>query len=141
MIRRAPKAERTLDGIVFDSKAEMLRYQELRLLERAGVIKNLRLQPKFPLIINGNQVLIRSKRYPNGRQAVYKADFGYIEVENSEDWPLRETIEDSKGYATEAARLRIAVVEAIYNVRVKITGGGKYRTKKQKYRLEDLLNA
>lgn len=32
-----------VDGIKFDSKHEALRYQELRLLEQAGEITNLRL--------------------------------------------------------------------------------------------------
>ncbi|WP_416330616.1 DUF1064 domain-containing protein, partial [[Clostridium] innocuum] len=39
-----------VDGIKFDSKHEALRYQELRLLEQAGEITNLRLQVPFELI-------------------------------------------------------------------------------------------
>ena len=39
----------TVDGITFDSRAEARRYRELKLLERAGVIENLVLQPKFEL--------------------------------------------------------------------------------------------
>ena len=141
MIRRAPKADRTLDGSVFDSKAEMLRFQELRLLERAGKIINLRRQVKYPLIINGRPVLIRSDGYPEGRAAKYTADFVYTDIDGNDDWPLRETIEDMKGFSTEAARLRIAVVEALYNVRIKITGANQYRTKKRRMRLEDYFGA
>ncbi len=48
--KAAPKERRTLDGIVFASRAEMLRYQELKGLEKAGVISNLELQPKFELV-------------------------------------------------------------------------------------------
>jgi hypothetical protein len=36
-----------VDGIMFDSKREASRYQELRLLEQAGEITNLRLQVPF----------------------------------------------------------------------------------------------
>lgn len=36
-----------IDGIVFDSKHEAKRYQELWLLEQAGEITNLRLQVPF----------------------------------------------------------------------------------------------
>ena len=36
----------TIDGITFDSKKEARRYQELKLLERAGEIQNLELQKK-----------------------------------------------------------------------------------------------
>ena len=39
-----------VDGIKFDSKREAQRYQELKLLEKGGVISNLELQPKFELL-------------------------------------------------------------------------------------------
>lgn len=58
----------------FDSKKEMRRYQELKFLERAGEIRDLRTQVKFELI--PHQVI-------NGRvkeRAVnYIADFVYTE--------------------------------------------------------------
>jgi len=34
----APKQARTVDGITFDSKAEMTRYLDLKILEKAGEI-------------------------------------------------------------------------------------------------------
>ena len=52
----APAQERTLDGIRFDSKREMQRYSELKLLLRAGVIRELELQPEFPCKVNGTLV-------------------------------------------------------------------------------------
>lgn len=52
-------------GERFDSKAEMRRWAELQLLERAGEITHLTRQPKFPLHVNG--ILI-------GR---YVGDFSY----------------------------------------------------------------
>ena len=36
-----------VDGITFDSKAEARRYGELKLLERAGEITSMELQPTF----------------------------------------------------------------------------------------------
>ena len=46
-----------VDGITFDSRKEAKRYQELKLLEKAGEIKDLRRQVKYELIpsqkING----------------------------------------------------------------------------------------
>lgn len=101
----------TIDGIRFASKREANRYSELRLLEKAGVIRNLELQPKFALMIDGRPILIRSKGYPNGRAASFKADFAYFEDN-------RRVIEDSKGVRTEAYALRRAVVEAIYGIRI-----------------------
>ena len=38
-----------IDMYVFDSIAESRRYKELALLEKAGEIENLQLQPKFLL--------------------------------------------------------------------------------------------
>lgn len=40
----------TVDGQIFDSKKEANRYKELRLLEKAGEIKDLRTQVKFKLM-------------------------------------------------------------------------------------------
>jgi len=57
----------TVDGITFDSAKEAKRIGELRLLERAGVIRNLELQPAFPLVVNGVKV------------CVYRADAAYFE--------------------------------------------------------------
>lgn len=68
----AIKAE--IDGIKFDSKKEAARYCELSLLQKAGEISDLKLQPKF--------LLIPSKRRSDGvleREAAYHPDFSYIE--------------------------------------------------------------
>lgn len=58
----------------FDSRKEARRYQELRLLERAGKITDLKCQVKFELI---------PAQYENGkcveRAVTYIADFVYTE--------------------------------------------------------------
>ena len=64
---RSVKAE--LDGHVFDSKKESSRYSELVILERAGKIKDLVLQPKF-------QIVPSVRGY---RARYYIADFQYTE--------------------------------------------------------------
>lgn len=106
------KAQKTeVDGLKFDSKREAKRYMELKLLERAGKIRDLELQPKFKFEINGVPVLIRSDHFKNGRQASYKADFRYFDIERG-----RVVIEDSKSSATrtEAYALRRALVECLW---------------------------
>ena len=50
----SPKADRTLDGHIFDSKLECRRYAELRQREKAGIILELTLQPEFRIPINGH---------------------------------------------------------------------------------------
>jgi hypothetical protein len=86
----APSDERTLDGIVFDSKAEMNRYAELVLLKRAGIITNLQLQPKFILKEKGRQ-----------RAIYYVADFRYWDTKLS-TW----VVEDVKGVKTSVYRMK-----------------------------------
>lgn len=62
-----------IDGITFASKAEANRYQELRLLERAGAISELELQPRYIL---QDAFTRKGKKV----QAItYIADFRYIE--------------------------------------------------------------
>ena len=123
MIKVSPKADRTdpATGIVFDSKGELARWHELLLLARAGEITELRRQVKFPLLVNGKPILIRSEGYPNGRECVYRADFAYRE--NGQ-----EVVEEFKPRFNEASRLRIAVAEACCGIAVRVTGGGKYRS-------------
>ena len=102
-----------VDGIRFASMAEARRYQELRLLEKAGKIRNLKLQPKFPLLVNGIKV------------GTYIADFGY-ELPNGPS--LRDAVskwsmvvpatEDVKGVLTPMYRLKKKMVFAQYGITI-----------------------
>lgn len=94
-------AKTTIDGIEFASKREAKRYSDLKLLQRAGEISNLELQPSFPITINGQKV------------CTYKADFQYMT-------PNGMIVEDVKGFKTPAYRLKKKLVEAVYQG-VKIT--------------------
>lgn len=99
------KAQRTtVDGITFDSKREALRFQELRLMERAGEIEALRRQVPFPIVIN--DILITT----------YMADFVY-RIPGAE----RDTIEDTKGVRTKEYRLKKRMVRAAYGQDIKET--------------------
>jgi len=91
-----------IDGIKFDSLKEGRRYQQLKLLEKAGEIENLELQPKYDLMVNGKKV------------GFYKADFRY--VENGE-----LVVEDVKGMKTPIYNLKKKMVKAIYNIDIKET--------------------
>lgn len=75
-----------VDGITFDSKKEAARYQELKALEAAEQISDLKRQVKFTLIpsqrIDGKVV---------ERECYYIADFEYYE--NGQ-----RVVEDVKGY-------------------------------------------
>ena len=103
------------DGIKFDSKREYLRYMDLKLLEKAGEICGLKVHPRFKIIIGGVPVLMKSKRYPNGRQMVYIADFSYFHG-RSEDLQLGLVVEDVKmqsGFRTEIYKIKRALMDAM----------------------------
>jgi len=87
-----------VDGFIFDSKAEGRRYSELKLLERAGEIKDLRLQPKFTCAVNGKVI------------CHYIADFHYFDSQTQS-----EKIEDVKGMKTPVYKLKKRLFEALYN--------------------------
>lgn len=81
-----------VDGEVFDSKKEYYRWCDLRLLERAGKISDLKRQVKY--------VLISAQRDESGklieREVSYIADFEYIQ-------DGEKVVEDTKGYKRGAA--------------------------------------
>lgn len=84
-----------VDGHPFDSQKEAKRYKELKLMERAGVIKNLELQPAFELIPT-----IRTE-HETLRKTVYKADFRYIDTKTK-----GVVVEDVKGFKTDVYKLK-----------------------------------
>lgn len=97
-----------VDGQKFDSKKEANRYQELLLLEKAGVIKNLSRQVKF--------VLIPSQRDEDGkvieRECSYKADFTYEEG-------IKTVVEDVKGYRTKEYIIKRKLMLYQYGIRIR----------------------
>lgn len=88
-----------VDGIRFASKKEARRYRELSLLEKAGQIHRLRLQVRYPLVVNGVKI------------GHYTADFVY--TENG-----AEVVEDSKGVRTRDYILRAKLMRALYGVTI-----------------------
>lgn len=84
-----------VDGITFDSKKEAKRYAELKLMERAGVIKDLQRQVKFELQPAFD---IDGKKY---RAINYIADFVYYDGKTG-----RKIFEDCKGYRTPEYKLK-----------------------------------
>jgi len=88
-----------VDGITFHSKKEAKRYQELRLLEQAGVIANLELQETFALEVSG--VLV----------CKYRADFSYVEND-------AKVVEDVKGFKTPEYKMKRLLMWAIHGIEI-----------------------
>lgn len=94
-IRVAAAHVRSLDGHTFDSRAEMQRYAELKMLERAGIIRDLTLQPEF---------ILQPSFFHKGKkiQAIkYFADFAYLDLRTN-----RSIVEDCKGMKTEIYKMK-----------------------------------
>lgn len=90
-----------VDGIEFDSKAEAARYKELLLLEAAGQIEDLTLQPEYEL-----QPAFRDGRGRKHRAIKYIADFRYIEVIDPHSVQGLDVVEDTKGMRTKEFNIK-----------------------------------
>jgi len=90
-------------GIQFDSRKEADHYRDLLLMERAGLIRNIELQPRYDLIVNGQKL------------GFYRGDFRYEEVATGE-----LVTEDVKSPATKTPvyQLKKKLVKALYNIEI-----------------------
>ena len=104
----------TYNGEKFDSKKELRRYLELKLLERTGDIWDLQRQVRFKLI--------PAQRNKNGkvieRQCDYIADFVYCEGPRD---GVVLTVEDTKGFRTKDYIIKRKLMLYIYGIRIKET--------------------
>lgn len=91
-----------VDNITFDSKKEAMRYKHLKAFEKAGLIKELRLQVPY--------VLIDKTQY--GRVVKYIADFVYIEDGQT-------VVEDVKGVRTDVYKLKKRLMAERYGIVIK----------------------
>jgi uncharacterized protein DUF1064 len=90
-----------VDGIWFASKKEAARYCQLKILERSGAIKNLILQPEFPLVVNDTKV------------CTYRADFSYFDMKAA-----APVVEDCKGFRTKEYMIKKKLFEALYGRKI-----------------------
>lgn len=93
----------TVDGITFDSKHESIRYQSLKVLRALGKIKDIELQPTYPIVINGIPI------------CKVKLDFRYFDKDIKDI-----VIEDAKGKDLPMSRLKRKLVEAMYGIKVNL---------------------
>ncbi len=92
------------DGQVFDSQKEYNRWCNLRLLERAGKISDLKRQVSYELIPKQN----------GERACRYVADFVY-----NEDG--KTVVEDCKGFRTEGYKVKRKLMLWVHNIKIKET--------------------
>ena len=106
MYRKYHNKKTVIDGIKFDSKIEAERYAQLKILERAGVIRDLELQPEYELIPSFR------KNGKTWRRTLYKADFRYILAED--DSYIIEDVKGSTSVITDVFRLKQKLFEYKY---------------------------
>ena len=107
-----------IDGKNFDSKKEAKRYEELRILEKAGAITDLKTQVKF--------VLIPTQREPDQvgarggikkgkvieRECSYIADFAY------KNGSGETVVEDTKGFQTKEYIIKRKLMLYVHGIRI-----------------------
>ena len=111
---------KTSDGIVHDSRREANRWIELKLLEMAGKIVNLKRQVKYVLIpaqydapiIHKNGKVKKGKLIE--RECSYIADFEYQDKQTGE-----LVVEDAKGVRTKEYRIKRKLMLSVYGIRIK----------------------
>lgn len=95
--RKFHNQKTTVDGILFDSKAEAARYITLKARVAKGEIRSFQIKPKY--------------RFASG--ITYTADFSFYDV------ALRQTVvEDVKGFVTPEFRLKKRLMKHEHNVEV-----------------------
>lgn len=107
---RNKKVTIAIDGekVTFDSQAEHARYCHLVLLQRAKLISNLQLQPKFELAESF------SRNGKTHRATSYIADFIYTTKEQ------KTVVEDVKGMKTDVYQLKKKLFLAKYGSDIKL---------------------
>lgn len=106
LYRKYHNTKTVADGIKFDSKLEAERYAQLKILERAGVIRDLELQPEYELMPSFK------KNGKTWRKTVYKADFRYILCDG--DITIIEDVKGSTAVITDVFRLKQKLFEYLY---------------------------
>src|SRR2546421_2065688 len=89
------------DGICFRSQLEFQRYQELTVMLRMGIIRNLKIHTRYPLIVNGVKV------------GIYEDDFNYDEALTE-----KHIVEDTKSEPTRtpAYKVKKNLMKACYGI-------------------------
>lgn len=114
---------RASDGIVFDSKKEAQRWEQLLLLQKAGKIVELRRQVKYELIPAQYRIEERysktGKRLKDHKRLIerkveYIADFVYTDAGTGETF-----VEDTKGVRTKDYTIKRKLMLLVHGIQIK----------------------
>lgn len=123
MVSKYRNKKYTFDGITFDSRKEARRYAELKAMQQAGIIQDLKLQVKYVLIPTQREE--SSSVYKSGKnkgkpkpgkviekECSYIADFVYLE-----NGIL--VVEDAKGMRTKEYIIKRKLMLKEYGIRIR----------------------
>lgn len=99
----------TSDGIEHHSQAEAKRWIQLKLLERAGEIKDLQRQVKYVLIPSQKE-----GKKTIERECAYIADFVYTDLRTGQ-----VVVEDTKGFRTKDYTIKRKLMLWVHKIKVK----------------------
>lgn len=106
------------DGLIFDSLKEKRRYCELQILQKQGMISDLRLQVPYellPAIYEDVTVQLKTKtktqRKLVQRATTYVADFVYTR-------DGKEVVEDTKGFRTKEYELKKKMMRSLLGIEI-----------------------
>ena len=96
------------DNYMFDSKKEANYYLKFKIMQDAGIIRDLELQKKYVL-----QKSFTNKEGKKYREISYIADFYYVTVKEN-----KEHVVDVKGFRTDVYKLKKKLFEYKYGLEI-----------------------
>jgi hypothetical protein len=102
---RGAIATRCAQGAMHQSRLEARRCTELTLMERGGLIRDLKAHPqeRYRLDVNGVHV------------CDYMADFVYFDIERN-----CEVVEDTKGWQTDISKFKLRLMLGVHGISVEL---------------------
>lgn len=106
-VRKYRNIPTEVDGITFASRREANRWSQLRLMEKAKVIRDLKRQVEYRLEVNGQLI------------CKYRADFTYFDTTAGPggSW----VTEDAKGFETPEFKLKAKLMLACHGIEVRLS--------------------
>jgi hypothetical protein len=94
-----------VDGIFFHSKAESVRYLQLKAMQEQGEIDSLILQPSYECVVKNHKI------------TTYRSDFKYCVIDDRGQ-TIKTVVEDVKGMVTDIYKIKKKLVEACFDVKI-----------------------
>lgn len=94
-----------VDGIFFHSKAESVRYLQLKAMQERGEIDSLILQPSYECVVKNHKI------------TTYRSDFKYCVIDDRGQ-TIKTVVEDVKGMVTDIYKIKKKLVEACFDVKI-----------------------